>query len=270
MPALESIRLPVFACFVVLCLESLHADGLDSPVERLRQTRAVNIEAVVDAQFKQAGAAGEFRLTDPYGPEAVETVLDWAGDRTRREEVCAIRFTGSDRLDYELRGFDSAASASDNGFIVTHRGRCGSCSTLRDLAVYLDVPDLTTPARQCARRIGLPRKKQCFVETIGFTPYCAESWAYNARHTKIECLGTCIADYGLLNLILNRYPGPNVDESGELRPCLQCDEEESGTGFKFSAGRTRRNSGIVSAIPRPPSEIYRLDHSAYFRRENRE
>jgi hypothetical protein len=44
----------------------------------------------------------------------------------------------------------------------------------------------------------------------------------------------------------------------------QCDENKSGAGFKFSAGRTRRNSGIESAIERSESEIYPVDHSAYF------
>jgi hypothetical protein len=45
---------------------------------------------------------------------------------------------------------------------------------------------------------------------------------------------------------------------------LQCDEDQSGAGFKFSAGRTRRNSGIESAIKRAETEIYPVDHEAYF------
>jgi hypothetical protein len=180
------------------------------------------------------------------------------------KDVCAIRFLDANHSSYELHGFDSASAAITAGFIVTHQGRCGSCSTLRDLAMYLAIPDLTSPARQCARRTGLKRKKQCFQETIGFTSYCAESWAYNALHTRQECLGTCIADYGFFNLIFGRYPGPNVDETGKLRQCLQCDEIKSGPGFKFSAGRTRRNSGIDTAIERRKSEIYPVDHSTYF------
>ena len=64
--------------------------------------------------------------------------------------------------------------------------------------------------------------------------------------------------------VVVRRPGGNVNASGQLRPCLQCDEDNSGPGFKYSAGRTRRNSGIESAIPRADSELYPVDHSAYF------
>ena len=40
---------------------------------------------------------------------------------------------------------------------------------------------------------------------------------------------------------------------GKLNPCLECDEVKSGPLFKYYAGRTRRDSGIVSSIPRPAS-----------------
>ena len=245
-------------------LQSLCADTPATLVERLKQTRAVNIDRVIETQFNGAGHVKGFSVADPYGPGAAETVRGWQSSRGYKTGVCAIRFIGEDQVDYELRGFESAAVASAGRFIVTHQGRCGSCSSLSDLAIYLATPDLTTPARQCSRRFGMSGKKHCFEEQVGFTPYCAESWAYNARQTKAQCLGTCIGDYGFFNLLFKRYPGENVNSSGQLRPCLQCDEEKSGPGFKYSAGRTRRNSGIESAISRPGSEIYPVDHSAYF------
>jgi hypothetical protein len=232
--------------------------------DRLRQTRALNIDTVVETQFRSAKPARGFKVVDPYDSLSSETVRSWQSADGRGSGVCALRFSGTDEEGYELRYFDSPATAATAGYKITHQGRCGSCSTLQDLAVYLDIPDLTKPARQCARRFGFARKKRCFEEKIGFTSYCAESWAYNARHTQKACRGTCIADYGLLNLLFHRYPGENVNEAGQLRPCLQCDEEQSGPGFKYSAGRTRRNSGIESAIPRPESEIYPVDHTAYF------
>ena len=37
----------------------------------------------------------------------------------------------------------------------------------------------------------------------------------------------------------------------ETNPCLQCDECRSGPIFQKVAGRTRRGSGIQSAIERP-------------------
>lgn len=239
------------------------AEGTDL-VERLTNTRAVNIETIVDEQFERAEAARGFRVADPYGAEAAKTVLSWDLGKNQDEEVCALRFVDDGRTAYELKGFDTAAAAEKAGFTITHQGRCGSCSTLHDLSIYLAHTDLTSPARQCARRSGLKRKRQCFEENIGFTRYCAESWAYNALHTRQQCLGACISDYGFFNLLFHRYPGPNNDETGQLRPCLRCDEDKSGAGFKYSAGRTRRNSGIESAIERPRSAIYRLEHDGYF------
>ena len=232
--------------------------------DRFRQTRAVNIETIVEAQFRKARPARGFKVVDPYDSLSAETVRNWQSDNDHRGGVCALRFSATEEEGYELRYFESYATAITAGYRITHQGRCGSCSTLQDLAVYLDTPDLATPARQCARRFGLARKKRCFEEKIGLTNYCAESWAYNARHTQKACRSQCIADYGLLNLLFHRYPGENVNEAGQLRPCLQCDEERSGPGFKYSAGRTRRNSGIESAIPRPESEIYPVNHTSYF------
>lgn len=233
-------------------------------IDRLRQTRAMNIDAIVEAQFRNTDSARGFKVVDPYDSLSTETVQSWQLTNGRERGVCALRFSGSDKQGYELQHFDSSATAINAGYEVTHHGRCGSCSTLQDLAAYLATPDLTSPARQCARRFGLANKKRCFEEKIGLTSYCAESWAYNAHHTKSACRATCIADYGLLNLLFHRYPGENVSEDGQLRPCLQCDEEQSGPGFKYSAGRTRRNSGIESAITRPESEIYPVDHTGYF------
>lgn len=260
----ESTHHLISLAVAIMCLQGARASDQNTLIERLTRTEALNIESVISTQFDRTDIADGFRVADPYTEENARVVQHWMNNTTRATEVCAIRFPDSDKSGYELRGFDSTSEASDSGFTVTHQGRCGSCSTLEDLAVYLSTPDLTTPARECALRFGINRKKRCFQERIGFTPYCAESWAYNASNTRRECMGTCISDYGFFNLIFGRYPGPNTDEDGQLRSCLQCDEEMSGSGFKYSAGRTRRNSGIESAIKRTKSEIFHVDHSAYF------
>lgn len=250
---------------VLACIGGLHsAHGVErtAPTDRLRQTRAVNMDSIVAEQFPHAPAIPGFSLADPYAPDAAEMVSRWI--ENPGQEVCAIRFLDETHTSYELKGFGSSNEAAMAGYAVTHHGRCGSCSGLQDLAVYVEVRDLTTPARDCARRSGLKRKKQCFIDTIGFTARCAESWAYNARNTRQHCLKACISDYGFWNLLFKRYPASPVDESGQLRPCLQCDEDRSGPGFKYSAGRTRRNSGIESAIPRPDEALSPVDHAAYF------
>lgn len=52
---------------------------------------------------------------------------------------------------------------------------------------------------------------------------------------------------------------PFVKPDGSLNSCLQCDEDESGPVFKYYSGRTRRNSGIESEIPRPSDSIYPMN-----------
>ena len=264
MKSLRNTHLLVYSLGMLISAQILHAAGPVSQTDRLQMTRAINIDSIIDSQFVKGRVGRGFSVADPYSQESKMTLQDWNRASRRNEEVCAIRFVDDSKVSYELRDFGTSLAATGASFMVTHQGRCGSCSTLQDLAIYLASPDLTSPARQCARSSGLNRKKQCFQEKIGFTEYCAESWAYNALHTRQECLGVCIADYGFFNLVFARYPGSNVDEAGQLRPCLQCDETKSGAGFKYSAGRTRRNSGIESAIQRPDTELFKVDHSAYF------
>jgi hypothetical protein len=50
-------------------------------------------------------------------------------------------------------------------------------------------------------------------------------------------------------------------EDGSLNSCLQCDEDISGAVFKTVAGRTRRNSGLASAICRPCETVWRIEHA---------
>lgn len=44
------------------------------------------------------------------------------------------------KINYRMRTFDSESDANDEGYIVTHYGACGACSSLQDLAVYLKYP----------------------------------------------------------------------------------------------------------------------------------
>lgn len=194
-----------------------------------------------------------------------EPVMDWYLTKPKNTQVCAIRFVDSRRQDYELSTFSSARDAIANDFVITHRYHCGTCSSLRNLAVYLAKPDLTTPVRSCAHRLTLRGIKECLVETLGFEENCAETWTYNVVHTKRQCMATCIKHYGLWRVIRNDMGETHTDDDGQLNPCLACDEYVSGPGFQYAAGRTRRASGLPSAIKRPAAEIYPVDHSLYYK-----
>ena len=176
---------------------------------------------------------------DPY-QESTPTVADG--------QVCSISVdaeTRSYRLSTEPIGNVSAQQ-------ITHVGPCGACSSLHDLYVYAANVDLTDPVRQCGI-VGIGQGMTANVEclrAIGFSEACATIWYYNTQHTRTQCLDEC----------LTHLSSPYVTMEGQLNPCLECDEVQSGPIFKAHAGRTRRNSGLASAICRPCNTVSQVPH----------
>lgn len=192
----------------------------------------------------------EFVLLDP--PDILESD-PYAGSPPapiEPEVVCGVVVEGSG--DYRVDTFANAAAAADAGAQVSHAGVCGACSSLADLAVYIETPDLTAPVRECGLqgiREGDARTRECLLE-LGFTPPCAEIWYYNTLHTRRVCARDCFA----------LIDAPYHNEDGTLNACLQCDEDLSGPVFKAFAGRTRRNTGLATAMCRPCEEVLRIEH----------
>ena len=200
------------------------------------------------------------RIIRYFGQEPVVDFLT-----KKNKGICAVRFVDSKKRKYLLKTFNSENEAQSAGYMITHGSGCGTCSSLKDLAVYLAKPDLTTPARSCSRGLNLNKVKKCYRDTIGFSNNCAEVWAYSSEQTRKHCGKTCIKYYGLLNLLRDSMGKSNLDERGKLNVCIACDEYKSGPGFKYGVGRNRRNSGITSAIKRDESEMVVIDHYKYFR-----
>ena len=245
--------------------------GAAALIERLQRTGLLNGEEIYRTLGLGDASRNGFLTQSPYellfrgSTPGAERVLRWYASLRGNTEVCGVRFMDPDGTDYQLRTFPDEESALTAGFVITHRNHCGTCSSLRNFAAYLAQPDLTSPARNCARRLTAAGMKTCFMEDLGFEERCAETWTYNALHTRRHCLGACIGHYGLWNVLTGDISAPHMDERGNLNPCLSCDEETSGPGFQYAAGRTRRSSGLTSAITRPPAEIYPVDHTRYFR-----
>ncbi len=187
---------------------------------------------------------------DPY-MRCDEPVIDPPDDHVMKSAVCGIRFLGRDRKNYGIKTFRDEGDAARSGYTVTHRGYCGTCSTLRDLAVYLKRRDMTYAVRSCSFRMTRSGILSC-LESIGFTGPCALTWYYNIRNTARHCLGPCLLSW------MKREPLNRAD--GTLNDCIRCDEDRSGPIFKYYAGRTRRNSGIKSEIGRDPEELYHVVH----------
>jgi len=186
---------------------------------------------------------------DPYQAWRASSWFDFP-----EEAVCAISYE-NDRIHYTIATFSDESAAEDAGFIVTHKGHCGTCSTLQDLATYLSHRDLTTPVRRCAALVWFKPWSTGCLEALGLTRACAETWYYNAKNTARECFRPCFASWICQE--------PFNEPDGSLNDCLACDEERSGPVFKYVAGRTRRNSGIQSAIDRPEDQVYPIVHDYY-------
>ena len=168
------------------------------------------------------------------------------------DSVCVVRVVDKEERTYRLETWESAEEAAAAGAIMTHEGACGLCSDLESLALYAEVGDLTQPVRGCGMEAlvhGEDRGRACLRE-VGFNEACADIWYWNTVNTREQCQSICI------RLFNDPYHHPD----GTLNECLQCDEDLSGPVFKAVAGRTRRNSGLATALCRPCEEVRPLRH----------
>jgi hypothetical protein len=275
-PAVTRLRLPACAvlCLVLLangCGGDQPAGGGDGPVlfgrpdastglgeSRCRPERiGPGIETFVAPVYtaQEIEALRSRTLVDPPALLPVSPYDDPALVPADTGGLCVVLAEPGVPGGYRLQTFPDLPAAEAAGGVPTHTGACGACSSLQDLAVYLALPNLGGPVRQCAL-LSLTQGDQATLECItglGFSAPCAQIWAFNSAHTRTACQDVCLA-------ALN---APNHLPDGSLNPCLTCDEEQSGPVFKAVAGRTRRNSGVPTAICRPPEEVEALLHHAY-------
>ncbi|MBP7432791.1 hypothetical protein KA996_04515, partial [bacterium] len=168
------------------------------------------------------------------------------------EKACGLIWDTVNPDAYTLETFDSIIEAELAGARVTHTGACGHCSSLQSLAVYIYQGDLATPVKKCTLDsilMGDDYLMEC-LQKLGFDENCAKIWMYNGKNTKKVCMSTCLP---LQNAV---YHNPD----GSLNDCIQCDEDKSGPVFQAVSGRTRRNSGLPTALCRPCNTISPIDH----------
>jgi len=223
--------------------------------EQCKPQCACNGDAFVAPEYDDAYIQSllQWTLLDPPAELAADPYASPAPPPGPEGEVCAVLPAAPGSHDYRVATYASEDGAKEAGAIPTHHGACGLCSTLVDLAVYMRYPDLTTPVRDCGIQFlkgPMESHVQC-LQDLGFTLPCAQIWYYNTVHTRQVCELPCFSTLG--------EPYQNPD--GSLNACLQCDEDESGPVFKAVAGRTRRNTGIASALCRPCSEVRPLLHA---------
>jgi hypothetical protein len=173
------------------------------------------------------------------------------------QQACGLRYVDDDKISYTLTTFANVSEALSSKHIVTHMGPCGACSSTQDLALYMELKDLTNPGVSCALQgmIAPSLGISCFVR-LGLTTECATVWYYNTVNTKEKCGGLCM----YYNVFLRAN---ECTPEGRLNPCIQCDEDHSGPIFLAYAGRNRRNSGLESSICRPADQITNIRHNYY-------
>jgi hypothetical protein len=196
----------------------------------------------------EADALLAWQLAEPFAELTSDPYGEPAPAEPPAGTVCGV-ITGDDGT-YRVDTFASSDAARAAGATPSHTGACGLCSTLADLAVYMRYPDLTEPVRACGLDSGDEAELRACLEALGFTPPCAQIWAFNTLHTRDACILPCLA----------ALDAPYHLPDGTLNDCLICDEVESGAVFKAVAGRTRRNTGIASAMCRPCTEVQPLFH----------
>lgn len=196
----------------------------------------------------EADALLAWQLLEPFPALTADPYAAPAPAELPGGTVCAVITEPAST--YRLDTFGSEDSAFAAGAIATHQGGCGLCSTLADLAVYMRYPDLTEPVRTCGIESSDEAEHLACLEALGFTRPCAQIWYFNTLHTRDACILPCLA----------ALDAPYHHPDGALNDCLVCDEIESGAVFKAIAGRTRRNTGVASAMCRPCSEVQPLRH----------
>lgn len=210
----------------------------------------------------------EFELQNPVtldcDPFSNETNCDFQPEPLTEGGACVVDFSPpSDEPDtpcptnhkYTVRTFGGTLEeAQAQGLYVTHAGSCGACSTLQDLYVYMSKGDgLGDEATSCGIR-GLTNTQDgiaCYRE-LGFTEGCATVWYWNTINTQRFCLDIC------LELVAQGTPNNGAAPECALNECINCDELNSGPLFVKYAGRTRRNSGMLSSIARSCAELILL------------
>jgi len=250
--------------------------GSDGTCPKTAPKQPSSIGTSLVDQFSAQVPTNPFNLTcNPYEDPTCSTSPSQQYSELGESAVCALLYEqasveGECPTTYQMITYPNRSLADSSGAMITHVGPCGVCSTTQDLAAYLRSQDLTTAAKECSKRAFLDELldetgsdrfgdavdegMDCFINDLGMTESCARIWLHNAWNTGKECGVPClaadVADFQ------NNGPSPEC----KLNQCLRCDEEESGDIFKRVAGRTRRRSGLLSAIARPCEDLHIVDH----------
>jgi hypothetical protein len=206
-------------------------------------------------------------IPDGYWP-VLGSVCDVADFTAGPNAVCAFLYDTpkskkSCPVSYSLQTFETAKLAKAADAFVTHKGPCGMCSNAKDLAVYMTKPDLTTEVTACIQNPAPPQViLQCLMQNVGFTQGCALVYLEDYISTNFYTNSQGVRCPILCQVTV---PPNGLPPECTLNSCLACNEEASKAAgisgslpsdfFTTYAGRTRRNSGLLSNIVRECNSI---------------
>ena len=236
----------------------------------------------------------------PY-PESLgyDTVIPGGANSVGDKINCYVHYVDdNDDSVYRLESWTEQEAVAHNStfgsVFMTHSGGCGVCSDLENLAAYIITPDMTKPLKTCGL-LSFEAGFACAQKQTGLQDRCQSLWWWNVMQDKKKmrkggCLGVCLAhlaadsndpgdfpliwgDQCLCGNTVNGGPACSpllhtVGSEYKLNACLACDECRAGPVFQKIAARFRRNSGLSSAIKRPPGEIAQITH--YYGKRNRD
>ena len=119
-------------------------------------------------------------------------------------------------LPYNLVNVRLDGGEAETGVLITHREKCGACSSLQNLAVYIAYTDLTVPVRECGIGSildGTSNRLAC-IASLGFDLPCARAWEHNTELTQRACLIKC----GRGRNLLGTYNRPYACSENEPDP----------------------------------------------------
>lgn len=235
--------------FILLVLLSIFSYSLVK-AEFQGLATAKDVAMFREAKFKNvdeiALSVNFFNFTrDPYPKnyKGYDVSIDYS-------QNCYVVFLDEDRTEYNM--IESPEEPpGDFGVFMTHTGPCGVCSDLKDLATYLESPELTSPVTKCAKMLIPSRKKQC-LRDIGFSERCMHIWYFNTLYTRNGCFNLCIryqfkprnqpeGKYNPCKPIAGVLPAQNDDD-----PDLPREEEEDGAVVNDQPNRPTSTNAIAA------------------------
>jgi hypothetical protein len=133
--------------------------------------------------------------------------------------------------------------ASAGNMYITHTGACGVCSSLQDLAAFLDYSRLVTASSTCfldwvsSGKGSISPAVECYMD-MGFSENCAETLILYQKEIDARDCGTNCAAFALDG---DQGQPSCEDTSG----CASCGSQVRAR-FALVAGRTFANSGYPS------------------------